>query len=208
MTLQALIFDVGGVIVPHDNELLYRTLAARCSAPDAPERIRMTSAAKPYAVGALPITALHQRMAEELGYDGGWELFARDWCSHLGVDLAMLDFVGRLSQTNRVMLFSNTNQVHWDHVTALSEGALGAFEAYLSHEIGAQKPDVESFMVVAERAGIEPGRCLFFDDVMSNVEAARQAGFQAEQFTTQAALTASLRRRGVSWPDPSAGETR
>ena len=40
LNYDALVFDLGGVIVPHDNELLYRRLAECRTAPEALERIR------------------------------------------------------------------------------------------------------------------------------------------------------------------------
>ena len=69
-------------------------------------------------------------------------------------------------------------------VRRLSDGALGRFEAYLSHEMGLGKPTLESFAAVAERAGIAPERSLFIDDKQSNVDAARALGFIGIRFTT------------------------
>lgn len=198
-SVQALIFDLGGVIVPHDNDALYARLASRCSAADALDRIVAGSLDDRYGTGEQSIPDLHRRFVDELGYDGDWDVFAGQWCSHLSIDDAMLELVGRLAQSHRLMLFSNTNQVHWEHVDRLSGGALGRLEAYLSHEIGAVKPHLDAFALVAERAGIDPGGALFIDDRMDNVAAARRAGYQAEPFTDQATLEALLRRLGVRW---------
>jgi putative hydrolase of the HAD superfamily len=199
MPWQALIFDVGGVIVPHDNEMLYARLAGRCAAPDAHARIRGQSGMTGVGSGAVSVQELHRRMARDLGYQGDWATFADDWCCHLGLDLSMLDFVEQLARENRVALFSNTTDVHWARVGALSDGRIDRFEQYLSHEIGLEKPAVEAFELVAERGGFEPARCLFFDDVEANVEGARRAGFQAELFTGQSALETLLEDRGVRW---------
>jgi len=199
MMYQALIFDVGGVIVGHDNARLHRTLAGRCTAPDAYDRLVAHDHDRRFTTGELAVEALHRRLADELGYAGDWSMFAKDYCSHLWIEQDMLAFLEALATGNRVELFSNTNGVHWAHVSALSAGRIDGFVQHLSHEIGMLKPDVEAFAHVAERAGVEPGRCLFFDDVMANVEAARRAGFQAEQFTTQAALAELLANRGVKW---------
>ena len=197
--LQALVFDLGGVIVPHDNDALYARLASRCSAPNAMDLILAESPDARYGTGEVGIPALHERFVTELGYDGDWDLFVQDWCSHLGLDAGMLAFVEQLARSRRVFLFSNTNQVHWDHVNRLSGGALGRLEAYLSHEIGAVKPDLEAFRLVAERAGVEPARSLFIDDRQDNVEAARRAGYQAAHFKDQPSLEALLESRGVRW---------
>lgn len=196
---QALIFDAGGVFVPHDNAALFQRLAGRCTAEDALARIRAHSAERGLSTGRTPVAALHHKLTRELGYTGDWPTFLDDWSSHLGVDHEMLGLMRVLSQRHRVAIFSNTNHEHWTHVTALAAGGLDGFEIHLSHEIGAMKPDAEAFGLVARRAGVDPARCLFIDDVLENVEGARRAGFQAEQFTGQGALEALLEHRGVRW---------
>ena len=197
--LQALIFDVGGVIVPHDNDMLYARLASRCTAPDALQRIRGQSGQTGVGSGEITVQELHRHMSDELGYAGDWATFADDWCCHLGLDEAMLDLIERLAASQRVALFSNTTDVHWARVDALSKGRIMRLEQYLSHEIRAEKPALEAFDIVAERGGFEPARCLFFDDAQKNVDGARAAGFQAELFTGQEALETLLTNRGVRW---------
>jgi FMN phosphatase YigB (HAD superfamily) len=196
MPFDAIIFDLGGVIVAHDNRVMVERLASRCrpsvTARDVGALIRRRS----WETGA-PIAELHAELQGELGYGEAWEGFVADWCCHLAVDGSMLAFAQGLAVHNRVMLFSNTNQPHWDHLVAASGGALGALEAHLSHEMGRAKPSLESFAMVAERSGIEPARSIFFDDVAANVEGAWAAGFEAEVFESQAQLEALLRARGV-----------
>jgi FMN phosphatase YigB (HAD superfamily) len=195
--IEALVFDLGGVIVPYDNEVLHQRLISRCRHADPAERLRAAAHDARYGNGAEPVSALHRRLIQEVGYDGDWSQFAQDWCCHLGLDEAMLAFVEDLALRHRVMIFSNTNQEHWDHVVAASGGRLGRIEAYLSHEIGDLKPAVSSYLTVAAKAGITPARSLFLDDRLDNVEGARLAGFQAEVFTDQAYLEALLRDAGI-----------
>lgn len=193
----ALVFDLGGVIVAHDNRVCYERLAARCGPLGSIARVRALAENPDVGTGALTIPALYGQFQDEAAYGADWETFAQDWCCHLVLDAAMLGFIGRLSARNRVMLFSNTNQTHWDSQVEASGGRLGAIEHYLSHEIGHVKPSVRSFGVVAQMAGLDPARSVFFDDALANVEAAREAGFQAEVFESQVKLTAFLEAKGV-----------
>ena len=194
---QALIFDLGGVIAPHDNAFLHRRLASRCTAADTAARLPALVHDARTGTGERSIADLHQDLVREVGYSGDWTCFVGDWSCHLSVDPSMLAFVERLAVHNRVMIFSNTNQEHWDHVVNLSGGGLGRYEAYLSHEIGQLKPSIRSFQTVAARAGIEPSKSFFVDDRADNVDGSRQAGFQAEVFTSQAVLTDWLEAAGV-----------
>jgi FMN phosphatase YigB (HAD superfamily) len=191
----ALVFDVGGVIVPHDNALLFRRLAAGCRAGIDVKAVAALVSDPCYERGARPIAHLHQRLAREAGYAPDWEGFVADWCCHFGIDAPMLDYVERLAAARRVLLFSNTNHEHWQHLVRRTKGRLGRLEAYLSHEIGEAKPSLASFRLVAARAGIDPACALFIDDKPANVAAAREAGFHAEVFTGQAALERLLAER-------------
>ena len=195
--IDALVFDLGGVIVPHDNEVLHRRLVSRCTAADPTDRLRAAVHDARYGNGALPVSALHQRLVDEVGYSGDWPQFVEDWCCHLGLDGDMLTFVEALAERHRVMIFSNTNQEHWDNAVAASGGRLGRIEAYLSHEIGDLKPAVSSYLTVAAMAGIEPARSLFIDDRADNVAAAERSGFLAHRFEDAATLRGVLERYGL-----------
>lgn len=197
---EALVFDLGGVIASHDNAVLGERLLSRCARGTELTALRTIGEADEFGIGA-PIASLHRRLVDELGYCGDWKTFQNDWCCHLALNSSMLRFVEALARRNRVLIFSNTNAEHWEFLMRASEGRLAEFEAYLSHEIGQLKPSAEAFLHVARAAGVDPGRCIFFDDRKDNVEGARAAGFQAEVFTSEAALRERLRKDGVSWDE-------
>lgn len=60
------------------------------------------------------------------------------------------------------------------------------------------KPDPAIYAHHAEAFGLKPTATLFFDDVQKNVDAARQAGWNAEIFTTPEGMRADLGRHGIS----------
>ncbi len=183
MPFDALVFDVGGVFILHDNERLFRRLAASCSAGDAVDRIREAAMDPDIATGARAVRALYDELVRDLAYTRDWKGFLGDWSSHFSVDRAMLELLERLARDQRVLLFSNTNREHWDHVVALADGALGRYDAFLSHVIHDMKPNASAFQLVAARAGIKPHRSVFIDDLAENVAAARVLGFCGHIFT-------------------------
>ncbi|MGA0603268.1 HAD-IA family hydrolase [Caulobacter sp. KR2-114] len=195
--IDALIFDLGGVIVGHDNEVMYRRIASRCPGGDGPKVVLRVLRGRAWDTGA-PIAELHQALQAEAGYEAGWDQFVQDWTCHFTVDAEMLAYVEALAGRRRTFLFSNTNAEHWDHLVEVTGGRLGRLERYLSHEIGLAKPSTASFLEVARQAGIEPAHAVFFDDVAANVDGARAAGFQAELFVDQAGLAQTLARLGVA----------
>ena len=177
LPFEALVFDVGGIFILHDNERLFRRLAESCTALDAVERIREAAMDPDITTGTRPVHDIYDEIVGELGYARDWQGFLADWSSHFTVDPAMVALLATLARDNRVLLFSNTNREHWEYVTRLADGALGRYEAYLSHEIGDMKPRASAFQLVASRASFTPQRALFVDDLAENVAAARVLGF-------------------------------
>ncbi len=196
-----MVFDLGGVIVAHDNAMLYARLATRCAVRCSPDQINAAINRTEWGSGVAPISDLHAQLQRDFSYRGSWEVFVEDWSSHFTLDQSMLALVRQLKISNRVMLFSNTNREHWEFLVNCSAGALGSMENYLSYQIGLSKPSVDAFRCVAARAEIDPSRCILFDDLAENVEGARLAGFQAEVFQDEAWLRHYLKAAGLPLSD-------
>jgi putative hydrolase of the HAD superfamily len=60
--------------------------------------------------------------------------------------------------------------------------------------VGLVKPEPGIYAHLASTHALVPAESLFIDDMSANVVAAREAGFQATQFTTADALAAELQR--------------
>jgi putative hydrolase of the HAD superfamily len=192
--IDTLVFDLGGVIVAHDNGLLARTLAQGCADPEARQKLSDGFVHdRAYGTGERPISDLHARLQTELSYRHDYDRFLDDWCCHFALDSLMLTAFTALAARYRVMIFSNTNAPHWDYVDGLTGGLLKQHEAYLSHEIGHVKPDVIAFEFVAKSAGFDPARALFFDDRADNIQGAKAAGWNGEIFTDRAGFMTALK---------------
>ena len=74
---------------------------------------------------------------------------------------------------------------------------LDSFDGVLvSAEVGLIKPDPEIFRMLCARFGVTPERSVFIDDVERNVVAARALGFYGIVFIDAAQLRAELRQCG------------
>jgi 2-haloacid dehalogenase len=59
------------------------------------------------------------------------------------------------------------------------------------------KPDPAIYALAARRFGRDPAAMLFIDDSLANVQSARDCGWHAHHFTDAATLAAELRQRGL-----------
>jgi putative hydrolase of the HAD superfamily len=91
-------------------------------------------------------------------------------------DTAMIEAVRRAHAAGvKTALISNSWGPSGFHET--DDAAM--FDAILiSGEIGIRKPDAEIFLKAAELLGLEPGDCVFVDDLEQNAEGARAVGME------------------------------
>jgi HAD superfamily hydrolase (TIGR01509 family) len=195
-----LIFDIGGVLIRHDNDLLYDRLAACCSNPTAARtHLPICLIDAEIGSGRLSIEDLHARLAADHGFYATYAHFLELWSSHFSEEPGMEPVVYALTQRHRVVLFSNTNAAHVAHIKANYRVFGHVHAAYLSHELGLVKPDAASFLKLLEIEGLPPEDCIFIDDSAENTAAAAALGMRTVTFTGRDAFLAELDRYSVTF---------
>ena len=82
------------------------------------------------------------------------------------------------------VICSNTNAAHWDYLNKRYRLGELALAAILSHEVECgEKPSAEIYFRAAAAHGAHPDDCLFVDDVVANIVAAKTLGFHTHRFT-------------------------
>lgn len=199
--LEALLFDLGNVVVDVDFE---RALAAWAKHSSLPiERLReLFSHDDPYCrhetghlASADYFAHLQQALALRCDLDAvraGWNAI---FPGPIHETLAAVDAV-----RDRVpcYAFSNTNAVHIAEVERAWPDLLARFRrVFTSHEIGHRKPHAQSFRHVVDAIGVPAARVLFFDDLQPNIDAALACGLQATLVTGPQDVRRELVRRGL-----------
>jgi putative hydrolase of the HAD superfamily len=97
----------------------------------------------------------------------------------------------------RLHYLSNMPHSYADHLER-EHAFLGCFESgVISARVGQIKPEPAIYRLAAQHFQADPGELLFLDDVLDNVRAARQAGWQAVQFVDAAGAEAQM--RAIGW---------
>jgi len=102
-----------------------------------------------------------------------------------GID-ALIDNVA--GQDVRTACLSNTNPLHWRVMHEPGPCRLPVDRLdhhYTSFDIGVMKPDEAIYAHVEKDSGVAPSDILFFDDVETNIHAARQRGWRAVRVDPQ-----------------------
>jgi FMN phosphatase YigB (HAD superfamily) len=195
---RALIFDLGNVLVFHDNARLFARLGLRAGLGPQEVAQRLTGAGWTAANrGLLDAEGIRKDVCGALGVDLPMEEFAPLWSSHFTVHEAVLPRVEALEGRVKRLLLSNTNALHVAYLRPKLP-LLERFDAVLmSCEVGHVKPEPAFFQLALERAGCAPHEAAFFDDLPEFVEAANALGIRGHLFTDAPTFDTQLKALGL-----------
>lgn len=199
---QFVFFDLGNVICSFDRQRAFRQMAAVSGCP--PEQVRAVvmdeGLQSVLERGAIDWPTFHAEFVRRTRCTCEPEALAAAASDMFTLNVDMLPIIAGLERAGcRMGILSNTCEAHWRHLVASGYAVLpGAFAPIvLSHEVHAVKPEPVIYAAAAAAAGVAPARIFFCDDLVPHVAAAREAGWDAEHFTTAAALVDALARRGL-----------
>ena len=184
MKVDAIVFDLGGVLIDIDFRRAFSAWAAAAGVPaDAvAARFTLDEACCAHERGEIDDRAYFAHLRGALGLPRlSDEQMLAGWTAIIGEPLPGMEaLVQRLAARVPLYVFSNTNPAHVLHFTLRLRHLLAHFRrTFTSCELGRRKPEAEAFARLAELTGLPPARLAFFDDVEANVAGARRAGLQA-----------------------------
>jgi 2-haloacid dehalogenase/putative hydrolase of the HAD superfamily len=200
MTVKAVVFDVGNVIVRWDPRTLYSKIF-----PDPAERdwflgnvCTMAWHARhddgvPFAENRAPLIAAHPAYepAIRAWEDRWWEMFS-------GPIPETVEAIEALHARGVTMVGLTNMPATTAAGTFAMSPAFGRFRhIVVSGEVGLSKPDPRIFALTAEHAGAAPSELLLVDDSPVNIAAAAACGYDVHRFDDPAALAPALRARGL-----------
>lgn len=195
---EALLFDLGGVLIDIDFDRVLRRWADLAGAPVDALRVRFDhgTAYQRHERGEIDAAGYYAALRESLAIDLDDAQFEDGWNQVFGPEIApTVALLEPLSQRIPLHLFSNTNQAHFRHWRPRYDGALRHFgRVFTSFEIGLRKPEAASFAHVAREIGVPLERIVFFDDTLANVEGARAVNLPSVHVRSPADVRAAVSR--------------
>jgi putative hydrolase of the HAD superfamily len=199
LSVEAIVFDLGGVLVEVDFRRVLARWAAACGerAEALAARFQRDDAYCAHERGTLDDAAYFAHLRAALGVQMSDAELLAGWNTALGDPLPGVEpLVARLAAEYPLYVFSNTNPAHLAHFTPRYRRLLSRFRhVYTSCELGERKPEPQAFARLAAAIGIPAGKLLFFDDLEENVAGARRAGLHAFRVTRLEEVAAVLRQK-------------
>jgi glucose-1-phosphatase len=185
MSIRAIIWDLGGVILRTEDRTSRSKLAGRLGMTydDLDRLVFESQSSKLAMVGIIDATGHWESVCKTLNMP--LDQIPALQASFFGgdrIDASLVDIIGSFRPRYRTGLLSNA----WSDLRKYIDNDWhigGVFDdIIISAEVNLAKPDRHIYQLAIDRLGVAPDEAVFIDDVLENVEGARAAGLSAIQF--------------------------
>ena len=190
--INALLFDLGGVIVDLDYNKTIEAFEA-IGLEDAEHLYNQFNQSKifdEFEIGSISREEFMDLLQEKIPQKVSQSKIKEAWNAMiLGFEKSKLEQIKRYSEKIPCYLLSNTNEIHLEYIqTLLQEVPFKNLEllftkCYYSHIIGRRKPHRETFEWVLNDMGSSPEEVLFIEDSPQHIRGAEKAKIKTLHFT-------------------------
>ncbi len=204
MKIEALLFDLGKVLIDFNFETGVQALHSCCSiSRDRLEEVLWDEHwIRRYERGEISTDEFHAYLCASAKLNIGMPAFRDIWSSVFLPDMIVSEkLLAALKRRYPLILVSNTNEAHAEFI----KSRYRVFEYFdhhiLSYEVGSLKPDSHIFQCAIKASGLPPQALFFTDDREENIETAKRLGIQAHQFVSVPLLMDAMRNIGIETED-------
>jgi len=195
MTIRAVFFDFGGVIVRTEYQAPRQHLAERLGMEyeDLDKLVFNSPSGLRASVGEISdkehwaeVTKRLRRPASEM------ETIREEFFAGDVTDREIVEFLRSLRSSHHVGLISNAWPDLRDYITKLKFD--DAFDnMVISGEVGVLKPEARIYQIALEQAGVSPNEAVFVDDLYENIEGCQAVGMHGIHFRDPQTAMAELK---------------
>jgi HAD superfamily hydrolase (TIGR01509 family) len=200
MTVEAIVSDIGGVILRDDFKSFFAQFEGKVGMP-AHDFYALTVGSeewKLYNKDFITEEELWRRLAPRVKVEGEVARELRQWRKMLVPIPESMEILRKVRRRYPLYYLSNVDKATTQylqekyHVYELFDGGV------LSWQAGMRKPEMEIYQLLIQRFGLTPGKTLYIDDKEPNLVPARWVGFRAILFRSPGDLETEMLAHGVT----------
>jgi putative hydrolase of the HAD superfamily len=189
---KAIIFDVGGVLLDYDRNELLSNISQKCNDDTYSETVASLIGRLELSKGLNTPRTFYDELKEKHGLSLPFEYLAEYWVDGLSSRAWVPDLLSGLSTRATLIILSDTNALHWDHIKDnILDLDLFSY-VFVSHQSGMMKDSRDIFDLVIGEVGFRPTQLLFIDDTISNTIHASESGMATHHFKDQQGMLAAI----------------
>jgi 2-haloacid dehalogenase len=181
LSVKAVVFDLGKVLVDFDYGIAARTLAESSAMPasEIQSLIDQSPLLFRYESAQMTTREFFEEVRRGIGFRGGFDEFAATFADIFSEvpEMTRLNLELRARAISTFVL-SNTNEIAIGHVRQNFPFFAHFTDYIFSFEHGVLKPEPRIYEIAEERAGCHDVEILFLDDKVENVAAGARRGWQ------------------------------
>ena len=193
---QALLFDLGGVLVDIDFSRAFRAWQpiSRLSPDEMAKAFTFDAQYERHERGEITASEYFDHLRSTLSLNGDHQRIADGWNSiYIGEISETVAMVQSARKNLPCHAFTNTNASHQAAWSVQFPKITGSFDRiFASHEIGRRKPERQAFEHIGHALCVPLGSIMFFDDLLENIDGAKLAGLQAVHVRSPADVRKAL----------------
>lgn len=199
--IKAIIFDYGNVICKFTNDIFIERIS-KVSGKSKEEVIQIyykdSDLNKRFESGLISNQEFFEELSKlfeiDISYEELKKIYSEDkFTLNEGID----ELIEELKKKYKIGLLSNTSDWDFDYLLKVTPMVKGFDAITTSFEVKAMKPKAEIFLNALKKLNLKPEECIYTDDIMDYVEAAKKVGINAVQFTNIEKFKLDLKEFGV-----------
>lgn len=186
--IKNIIFDLGGVILDIDENIVYKELEKMgVDVAQLAHSKEFKEVMSKFDTGVYTAPTFRRKMKALVGQDKMTDQkFDATWNAMLlDIPRERIEAIEQVKQHYKIFLMSNTNEIHYDLYVRDLQLRFGYNEfdelfhkSYFSFDIHLEKPDPRFFELILDHEGLVPEETLFIDDTEANIKAAQGLGIK------------------------------
>lgn len=182
MRIEALIFDIGNVLVLFDWLPFKSRLQADCAnlTPETEKEFRELIVR--FDVGEMTGEMFARAAVRMIGFPGDEQEFIDLWNSIFSSNPPMEQTILALKERFPLFLLSNTSDLHLAYLMQNHDVLRHFLDGVYSFRAKCAKPDRRIFVTAIEQFGLNPEKAAYIDDLPANVRSAADVGLQAIRY--------------------------
>lgn len=200
MKYSVIVFDLGNVLIPFDYTKpieYFNNLKPGLGDRFAQLYRENYHVHRSFEKGELSRNQYLTQMIEWLEGRINGDDFCRIFSDIFTLNQKVIDLLPKLKEHYTLCLLSNTNEIHKEYGYQHHEFLNYFDKLFLSHEVGAIKPEEKIYRTVENFTGRPSGEHLFIDDIREYVDGAKACGWDGIQFTSYENLLSALDSRKI-----------
>ena len=186
--IKNIIFDLGGVILDIDENVVYQELGKLgINVSELPRSKEFRDIMSKFDTGIYTAPTFRKKMKVLVGqekmtdqkFDSIWNAMLLD------IPRERIEAIEQIKRHYKIFLMSNTNEIHYDLYIRDLQLRFGYNEfdalfdkSYFSFAEHLEKPDPRFFELILDHQHLVPEETLFIDDTATNIKVAKQLGLK------------------------------